>query len=101
MLACGLLFWFSNYEEAKVNTPTPTRTIEASDVQLDYQSVFDEFENPILETNEKITTFEGTKTFNLLDFSDVDLVSELEIDADTTTEIQVKYHYSYDAEQSV
>lgn len=101
VLACGLLFWFSNYEEAKVNTPTPTRTIEASDVQLDYQSVFNEFENPMLETNEKITTFEGTKTFNLLDFSDVDLVSELEIDADTITEIQVKYHYSYDAERSV
>ena len=46
-----------------------------------------------------MTTFEGTKTFNLLDFCEIDLVSEL--DADATAEVEVKYHYHYDAELNV
>ena len=80
-------------------TVSAIRTIEVKQNEIDYQSIFDEFEDTKLESNEKVTTFEGTKTFNLLDLCEIDLVSEL--DADAIAEVEVKYHYHYDAELNV
>ena len=71
-----------------------TRTIEAEQNAMDFQSVFSQFESATLTTENNVTTFEGYKTFDLLDFSEIDLVSESDIDANT--KIQVKYHYNYD-----
>ena len=76
-----------------------TRTVEVQQKEIDFQTAFDQFENAILETNENITTFEGTKTFNLLEFCEIDLVSEL--DSEVSAEVQVKYHYNYDSEANV
>lgn len=80
-------------------TISAVRTIEVKQNGIDFQASFEQFENGVLESNEKVTTFEGTKTFNLLDFCEIDLVSEL--DAEATAEIEVKYHYHYDAELNV
>lgn len=80
-------------------TVNVTRTIEVKQNGLDLQSVLEQFEDTLLETNNKITTFEGTKTFNLLDFCEIDLVSEF--DSEENTEVQVKYRYDYDYEANL
>lgn len=80
-------------------TTLATRTIELEKEQTDFQSAFDLFENTILETNANITTFEGTKKFNLLDFAELDLVSETGIEEEV--EMEVKYHYYYDSEANI
>ncbi len=101
-IVCGFAYCLPTFINSKLNAQqatNATRTIEVKQNEIDFQSVFDQFENTTLETNDNITTFEGTKTFNLLDFCEADLVSEL--DADTIAEIQIKYHYDYDSEANV
>lgn len=100
-IVCGLAYClptFINYRQTS-QTASTIRTIEVKQNEIDFQSSFEQFENAVLESNEKVTTFEGAKTFNLLDFCEIDLVSEL--DAEATAEIEVKYHYHYDAELNV
>ncbi|MBQ7467080.1 MAG: hypothetical protein IJS74_03315 [Clostridia bacterium] len=84
----------SNSETLSVQT----RTIEASSQTLDFESVFNEYEDAKLETDGSLTTFEGVKTFSLSDLIDIDLVSDANIEED---EIKIKYHYSYDYETGV
>lgn len=100
-IICGLAYCLPTFINSKQisQTANVTRTIEVNQNEIDFQASFEQFENAVLEANEKVTTFEGTKKFNLLDFCEIDLVSEL--DADTTAEIEVKYHYNYDAEANV
>ncbi|MBQ8614994.1 MAG: hypothetical protein IJ415_00265 [Clostridia bacterium] len=93
----GLLI--SKLQVDSVTANLATRTVEINQNETDFQSTFEQFENALLETNENITTFEGTKKFNLLDFSEVDLVSES--DTDVSAEIEVKYQYHYDSEANV
>lgn len=101
VIVCGLAYCLPNFINSKQisQTTSAVRTIEVKQNEIDFQSSFDQFENTILETNEKVTTFEGSKTFNLLDFCELDLVSEL--DTDASAEIEVKYHYQYDSEANV
>lgn len=98
---CGLVYCLPSFINSRQisQTTSAIRTIEVKQNEIDFQASFEQFENAVLESNEKITTFEGTKTFNLLDFCEIDLVSEL--DAEATAEIEVKYHYHYDAELNV
>lgn len=98
---CGLAYCLPSFINSRQisQTTSAIRTIEVKQNEIDFQSSFEQFENAVLDSNEKATTFEGTKTFNLLDFCEIDLVSEL--DAEATAEIEVKYHYHYDAELNV
>ena len=73
--------------------------MHVTQAKIDYQSAFDEFDDGELTTENNVTTFEGTKTFDLLNFCEVDYVSELNSDA--TAEIRVRYHYSYDSQANV
>ena len=100
-IVCGLAYCLPTFINSKQisQTTSAVRTIEVKQNEIDFQASFEQFENAVLESNEKVTTFEGTKTFNLLDFCEIDLVSEL--DAEATAEIEVKYHYHYDAELNV
>ena len=100
-IVCGLAYCLPTFINSKQisQTTSAVRTIEVKQNEIDFQASFEQFENAVLESNEKVTTFEGTKTFNLLDFCEIDLVSEL--DANATAEIEVKYHYNYDAELNV
>ena len=100
-IICGLAYCFPSFINSRQisQTVSAIRTIEVKQNEIDYQSIFDEFEDAKLESNEMVTTFEGTKTFNLLDFCEIDLVSEL--DNDAIAEVEVKYHYHYDVELNV
>lgn len=97
-VVCGFAHCIPAFINTKQISQTTNlnRTIEVKQREIDVQSSFEQFEDAVLEVNDKNTTFEGTKTFNLLDFCEIDLVSDL--GTNTTAEIKVKYHYNYNAE---
>lgn len=95
---CGLAYClpsFINYRQTS-QTASATRTIEVKQNEIDYQSIFDEFENAKLETDGSLTTFEGVKPISIDDLSAIDNLSES--DLETCSDISVKYNFSYDAE---
>lgn len=100
-IACLFTYGIQSFFASKqtINTQATVRTIEVKQNELDIQSVFEQFDDATLETQGSITTFEGSKTFNLLDFYEYDLVSEF--DSEQDTEIKVKYRYDYDSEAKV
>ncbi|MDD4001146.1 MAG: hypothetical protein PHX62_09715, partial [Bacilli bacterium] len=100
VLICGITYCVTNYIQSKqiaTTTQAITRTIEVKKNEIDYQSIFDEFEDVKIDINENITSFEGTKTFYLADFEELDLVS----DSDVDTRFKVKYSYAFDREQNI
>ena len=101
VIACLFTYCLQSFFTSKqtVTTQATIRTIEVKQNQMDFQSILKEYENASLETKDSITTFEGTKTFNILDFCELDLVSDF--DADQDTEIKVKYRYDYDSEANI
>ncbi len=95
---CGLAYCLPNFINSRQTSQTASaiRTIEVKQNEIDYQSIFDEFENAKLESNEKVTTFEGFKTISIDDLSALDNLSEA--DLDSCDDISVKYNFSYNAE---
>lgn len=98
-IMCTFMYCTDNYRQTKASTEAITRNIEVSKKSIDYESVFEEFEDPILETEGSLTTFEGVKTFDLADFDELDLVADVE--TGETPKMQVKYNYSYDCEANM
>ncbi len=96
---CAFIYCTDNYRITKASTEAITRNIEVSQKEIDYQSIFDEFEDGKLETVDSITTFEGVKTFDLADFEELDLVAVSE--TGETPKLQVKYNYAYDSETNI
>ena len=103
-LAIACLFTFclqSIYTSRQTSTSLASiRTIETTQNELDIQSIFEQFEDASLETQGSITTFEGTKSFSLLDFYEYDLVSDFAPELESA-EIKVKYRYDYDSEAKI
>lgn len=103
-LAIACLFTFclqSIYTSRQTsNSLASIRTIETTQNELDIQSIFEKFEDASLETQGSITTFEGTKSFSLLDFYEYDLVSDFAPELESA-EIKVKYRYDYDSEAKI
>lgn len=95
---CGLAYClpsFINYRQIS-QTTSAIRTIEVKQNEIDYQSIFDEFEDAKLETEGSLTTFEGVKPISIDDLSALDNLSESDLEA--CDDISVKYNFSYDAE---
>lgn len=104
VVALAIVMFFTpclvNFINTDNTKPEPqTRTVSASSSSLDYQSVLNEFEDGILETEGTLTTFEGYKTLDLADFAEFDEVSIS--DMPTSTEARIKYNFSYDAENGL
>ncbi len=95
---CGFVCCSSSY----IDTPTTnsnqevTRTIEVTQNSIDYESIFEEFEDAKLVTEGSLTTFEGFQTLNLGDFGELDLVADAS--SQDNLNVQVKYNFSFDAE---
>ena len=100
-IICGLAYCLPTFINSKqINTATTIdRTIEVKQNEIDYQSVFDEFENPSIITDGSITTFEGIKTFDLANYCELDLVADTE--TGESLKLQVKYSYAYDQDANV
>jgi len=99
-LTCLLTYCLTNYFQAKhISTQAVVRTIDATPNEIDYQSIFAEFEDAKLETQGTITTFEGTKPISLKDLAELDNLSESDIA--TCESISVTYHFSYDSQTNL
>lgn len=101
VLICGFVYCSTTFINAKntTNTQVETRTIEVKQNSIDYESISEEFEDAELKTEGSLTTFEGTKTFDLADFDELDLVSDTM--ANESSKMQVQYKYSYDNETNM
>ena len=97
-IVCGIAYCLPSLINSKqiCQTTSAIRTIEVKQNEMDYQSIFDEFEDATLETQGSLTTFEGFKTISIDDFAALDNLSETDIE--TCDNISVKYNFSYDAE---
>ena len=100
-ITCVLTCVFCSFINSKQVTPitNTVRTIEINQSKVDYQSIFNEFEEAKLGTCRTLTTFEGTKSFSLEDFSELDNLSESNL-ADCEN-MKVTYHFSYDSEENI
>ncbi len=100
-LLCGFVYCSTTYLSAKntTNIQAVTRTIEVSQNSIDYESIFEEFEDATLVTERSLTTFEGYQTLNLSDFGELDLVADTDLQEDLN--MQVKYNFSFDAETGI
>lgn len=96
-IVCGLAYCLPSFINSKQisQTANVTRSIEVKQNEIDYQSIFDEFENAKLETEGSLTIFEGVKPISIDDLSALDNLSES--DLETCNDISVKYNFSYDA----
>lgn len=97
-ITCGIAYGFSNKTAKDVNVQSQelvTRTFELEDNSVDFDDALSEFEDSNLKTNGTLTTFEGYKTFDLSDYSEVDLVSETTV---SDASVKVKFCFSYDSE---
>ena len=97
-IVCGLACCLPNFINAKqtFQTTSVMRTIEVQQNEIDYQSIFEEFEDAKLETRGALTTFEGIKSISIEDLYTIDNLSES--DLEECEAISVKYNFSYDAE---
>lgn len=97
-IVCGLVYCLPSFINSKqtYQTTCAIRTIEVKQNEIDYQSIFEEFENAKLETCGSLTTFEGIKSISTEDLSTIDNLSKS--DLETCDDISVKYNFSYDAE---
>lgn len=100
-LICGLTYCLTNYLQTNdvSTTQAVVRTIDASANEVDYQSIFNEFDTAKLDTVGTLTTFEGTKSISLEDFAELDNLSESDIE--TCEDMTVTYNFSYDAETNI
>lgn len=81
-----------NSKNTSENLAVQTRTVEATNNQIDLENAFSEFEDGTLTITQNVTTVEGIKTFKLSDFEELDLVSEANVDEET---VKIKYNYEY------
>ena len=98
-LTCCLTYCLANYFEAQHTTAVVVRTIDATPNEIDYQSILEEFEDAKLDTVGTLTTFEGTKSISLEDFTELDNLSESDIE--TYENMTVTYNLSYDLETNI
>lgn len=101
VLVVLLIPCFMSFGQSKnVNYYTPRTTrVSVSSQSIDCESIFNEFQNANLQTIDDKTTFEGTKTFNLMDFAELDNLSDTDVVAEAN--IQVKYRFSYEKETNL
>ena len=98
---CGLAYCLPSFINSRQisQTASAIRTIEVKQNEIDYQSIFDEFEDAKLETEGSLTTFEGVKPISIDDLLAIDNLSEA--DLETCDDVSVKYNFSYDAETGI
>lgn len=100
MFALPVLFTTLNSKQTikNSNDTVQSRTIIADGSEIDCESVFNSFEDPNLETDGSVTTFEGSQTINLSDLDGLDEVSQSTLEG---AQLKVKYRFTYDKETNL
>ena len=70
-----------------------TRTVKVDDSVIDFESVFNSYEDAKLETDGSLTTFEGKQTIK---FSDLEELEEEELAQLEVEELKLQYRYTFD-----
>jgi len=97
LFACSCLLISKQNSDNIANVAT--RTVEVSTAEVDYQSILNEFEDATLVKEGTLTTFEGYKPLSISDLSELDNLSESDIDQLEDT--SVRYNFSYDSETNI
>ena len=96
----ALTFCLTHYLNADATTSQAAlRTMDVTQNKIDYQKVFDEFDDGVLKTEGNLTTFEGTKSISLKDLEEIDNLSESDVESLET--LDVRYYFSYDSVQNI
>lgn len=82
-------------ETRQLDLSLQTRTISVEQNVIDYESIFNEYDDAKLERDGSLTTFEGKQTIKLSDLEELDEVALSTLDDE---ELTLKYNYSYDYE---
>ncbi len=82
-------------ETRQLDLSLQTRTISVEQNVIDYESIFNEYDDAKLERDGSLTTFEGKQTIKLSDLEELDEVALSTLDNE---ELTLKYNYSYDYE---
>ena len=85
--------------KAEADNEVVTRTVELKETELDYESVFNQFDNAEFTMEGSLSSFTGKQTYNLEDFAELDELSQCEIEEDK--QVSVKYNFSYDSELNI
>lgn len=99
ILSCVLLFTVvlvNNNTNTTVNADAKVRTVELSNDYFDDQSIFDEFDEHELQTDENGFELVAKKTFDSSLFSEMDLVGLSDAEEDVTVRYEVQYIESED-----
>ena len=70
-----------------------TRTVKVDDSVVDFESVFNSYEDAKLETEGSLTTFEGKQTIKFSDLEELDEETLSELEGE---ELKLQYRYSFD-----
>lgn len=97
LLLTGVLL--SNSKNSSGQVVATSRTIELTQSAVDVQSVFNEFEDASLTREGSTVYFEGYKSLDQNALSEVDYISELEMEE--LAECVVKYNFSYNSETNI
>lgn len=101
LLSCILLFVtvIVNNNKTSDNLELSTRTIVLSEAALNDQGIFNEFEDVSLTEKGSVLYFEGYKPLEINQLSEIDYISE--DDLDYLEESTIRYNFSYDFESFV
>ena len=97
LLLTGVLL--SNSKNSSGQVVATSRTIELTQSAVDVQSVFNEFEDASLTREGSTVYFEGYKSLDQNALSEIDYISELEMEE--LAECVVKYNFSYNSETNI
>ena len=86
--------------KAEADNEVVTRTVELKETELDYESVFEQFDEAEFTTEGSLSSFTGKQTYNLEDFAELDELSQGEI-PEEDKQVSVKYNFSYDSELNI
>lgn len=101
LLSCVLLslILFTKNNSKNISGAASTRTIALTQSTLDAQSILNEFDEATLTKNGTTTYFEGYKSLDKNLFSQIDYISDTDIEDLNIT--AVKYCFSYDEETNL
>lgn len=101
IIICSFVNCLPNFINAKQSSQITslTRTINTQSGNINYSNVFDGFENVTIAVTGNVTEFEGTKSFNLADYCELDLISDSNLTS--SIKIDVKYNYKYDKDAKI
>lgn len=100
LLSCVAVFTFCIIGVKQEDINAPVRDVELSQQNVDYESIFNQYENAKLEysKNEGYVSFSGTIHYSSEELCDVDLVN---ITNNDDEDLAIEYSFDYDIDENL